>query len=144
MLKEQFLEVLKSFGERYFEDLELDEDTNTTSLIIDDNVLINITYLDNSDTVLIYTALAPFSSAEPMAYEMAKSLMQLNDIGQMGANVTFMYDETNNLLLIGDRCSALLLSTEDDFAAWIEVLLEAFYKTRDYFLEHYPKEEEIK
>ncbi len=142
MLKEQFVNVLQNFGDLYFEELELDEETNTASIILDDDVIVNITYLDNSDNVLLFSPLAQFEKTEDKAGEKALCLMKLNDIGNLAGSVTYMFDEDNNLLLVGDRRSALLLSTEDDFAAWMQTLLDAVHKTREYFAEHFPVENE--
>ncbi len=140
MLREQFETVLKNFGDLYFEELELDEETNTATIILDEDVVINITYLDKSDNVIIFTPLAQFDKNEDKAGEKALSLMKLNDLGNIGGSVTYMFDEQNSLLLIGDRKSALSLSTEDDLATWIQILLETVHKTREYFVEHYSQE----
>jgi hypothetical protein len=142
MLKEQFESILKDFGDLYFDDLELDEETNTASITMDDDVLINITYLDDSDNVLIFSPLAEFTKDEDRAKEKALSLMKLNDIDNIAGNCTYMFDEQNSLLLVADRRDALLLSTVDDFAAWIKMLLDCVHETREYFVENYPQEGE--
>jgi hypothetical protein len=142
MLKEQFESILKNFGDLYFEDLELDEETNTATITMDEDVLINITYLDDSENVLIFSPLAEFTKDEDKAQEKALSLMRLNDIDNIAGNCTYMFDEQNSLLLVGDRRSSLLLSTVDDFAAWIKLLLDCVHKTREYFVANYPQEGE--
>ena len=55
MLREQFLQILKEFSDLNGQHLEPDEQTDTVSFFVDNEVLINLRYLDESDNVLNFS-----------------------------------------------------------------------------------------
>ena len=51
-------------------------------------------------------------------------------------------DAEGSLVLAMDRRSALVVSSADSLAAWMEALVEAVRDVRKYFAENFPIEEE--
>ncbi len=55
MLRKQFEDVLAEFGELVKQKLALGED-DTATFTVDDEVIVNLQYLDNADAVLAFRA----------------------------------------------------------------------------------------
>ena len=143
MLKDQFITVLKNFGEMLDEEFSLDEATNTVSFTVDDDIVINLTYLDDSDTVVIFTPVGGFGETTTLeAKAKALALLKLQDLADIAGNVTLMLDEEANLILAADRCRAITLSSVNELSSWIEILIKAVRSTRNYFAVNFPREEE--
>lgn len=143
MLKEQFSAVLKDFSALIGQDLSVDEDSDTVVFTVDDEVVINLRYLEASDTVVMFSPVGELgSAADRNAAPKALALLHLTDISQPTGQVTLALDEEAQLLLAMDRRSALYISSADALAEWIEVLVNTVHEVREYFALHFPVAEE--
>ena len=59
MLSQQFMDVLAEFGATVGQNLTLDEDGITT-FTIDDEIIVNLQYLEASDTIVAFTPVGAF------------------------------------------------------------------------------------
>lgn len=140
MLKDQFAKVLDEFADLILEDIYLD-DNNTASFMVDEDIVININYLEQSDSIVIFSPVGSLGEIGN-AGKKAEALLKLNDIGcDVTGQVTLMLDPEIDLVLAADRQSALSITSKDELSAWIEVLVKAVRSTREYFAEHFPLEE---
>lgn len=60
MLRDQFASVLKEFSSLVMEDISLDETDNTDTFTVDDDIIINLHYLVESDMILISSPVGAF------------------------------------------------------------------------------------
>ena len=140
MLKDQFAKVLDEFADLILEDIYLD-DNNTASFMVDEDIVININYLEQSDSIVIFSPVGSLGEIGN-AGKKAEALLKLNDIGcDVTGQVTLMLDPEIDLVLAADRQSALSITSKDELSAWIEVLVKAVRSTREYFAVHFPVEE---
>ena len=140
MLKDQFAKVLDEFADLILEDIYLD-DNNTASFMVDEDIVININYLEQSDSIVIFSPVGSLGEIGN-AGQKAEALLKLNDSGcDVTGQVTLMLDPEIDLVLAADRQSALSITSKDELSAWIEVLVKAVRSTREYFAEHFPLEE---
>ncbi|MBE6424228.1 type III secretion system chaperone [Succinivibrio dextrinosolvens] len=140
MLKDQFAKVLDEFADLILEDIYLD-DNNTASFMVDEDIVININYLEQSDSIVIFSPVGSLGEIGN-AGKKAEALLKLNDIGcDVTGQVTLMLDPEIDLVLAADCQSALSITSKDELSAWIEVLVKAVRSTREYFAEHFPLEE---
>lgn len=140
MLKDQFAKVLDEFADLIQEDIYLD-DNNSASFMVDDDIIININYLEQSDTIVMFSPVGSLGENGD-AGKKAESLLKLNDIGcDVTGKVTLMLDPEVDLILAADRQSALGITSKDELSSWIEVLVKAVRSTREYFAVHFPVEE---
>lgn len=142
MLKDQFSSVLRDFGLLFQEDLALDEYTDTAVIAVDDDVLVNVQYLNESDTVVLFSPVGGLPQDDEQAGEKALSLLKLTDLSGACGEITLMLDEDAGLVLAADRRSVLKIATVDELAAWVKIVVNAVRSTREYFAEHFPVEEE--
>ena len=142
MPKEQFEKILDEFADVMGTDLYLDEE-NSTVFTVDDSVLINLKYLEASDTVVLFSPVGAFGSLNaPDAGQKALALLKLSDIGtKTTGQVTLMLDNDAELVLAADRRSAQTLLSRDELASWVDHLVNAVDATRDYFYKHFPAKE---
>jgi len=142
MLKEQFNDVLAEFGALVKQDLSLD-DEGTTTFAVDDEVLVNIKYLDQSDVVVIFSPVGAFGGVEaPDAGEKAMELLRMNDLASESEGFTLALDEVADLVLAIDRRSPVEISSSDALAAWIDSLVRVVRAVRERFAARWPVEEE--
>lgn len=142
MLKNQFQDVLAEFGAAIKQDLELDSD-NTAVFTVDDEIIVNVQYLEESDTVLAFSPVGAFGGTDaPDAGEKALELLRLNELGGATEDFTLALDDEADLVLAMDRRSALEFAAADSFAAWTEALVRAVRAVRDRFAERFPLEDE--
>ena len=140
MLKDQFAKVLDEFADLIQEDIYLD-DNNSASFMVDDDIIININYLEQSDTIVMFSPVGSLGENGDTGKK-AEALLKLNDIGcDVTGRVTLMLDPEVDLILAADRQSALGITSKDELSAWIEVLVKAVRSTREYFAVHFPVEE---
>ena len=140
MLREQFEDVLADFGRVVGQDIALVDDTATFTA--DDDMIVNLHYLDDSDTVLAFAPVGGFGDPDDAtAGERALALLRLNDIDGPCEGFTLALDADADLVLAMDRRSALVLASADALAAWIEALVRAVRAVRADFAEHFPTEE---
>lgn len=140
MLKDQFAKVLDEFADLILEDIYLD-DNNTASFMVDEDIVININYLEQSDSIVIFSPVGSLGEIGN-AGKKAEALLKLNDIGcDVTGKVTLMLDPEVDLILAADRQSALGITSKDELSSWIEVLVKAVRSTREYFAVHFPVEE---
>ena len=142
MLKEQFNDVLAEFGALVKQDLSLDDD-GTTTFAVDDEFLVNIKYLDQSDVVVIFSPVGAFGGVEaPDAGEKAMELLRMNDLASESEGFTLALDEVADLVLAIDRRSPVEISSSDALAAWIDSLVRVVRAVRERFAARWPVEEE--
>ena len=138
MLKEQFEEVLSEFGGYVKQELVLDED-GTATFTVDDEFIINIQYLEESDFVVVFSPIGGFGGTDaPDAGEKALTLLRLCKLGGQSEGFTLALDEEADLVLAMDRRSALDVAYADSLAAWLEALIRAVRVVRETFAEHFP------
>ena len=141
MLRDQFVSVLKEFSSLVMEDISLDENDNTATFTIDDDIVINLNYLVESDMILIFSPVGAFGDlTSPNVGKKALELLKLNDSSGTACEVTLMLDGEGELILAADRRSANTISSTDAFAAWVEIMVRAVRATREYFAKHFPLE----
>ena len=63
MLKEQFEEVLADFGGHVKQELALGEE-GTATFTVDDEIIINIQYLEESDFVVVFSPVGGFGGTD--------------------------------------------------------------------------------
>ena len=142
MLREQFEEVLAEFGEIVKRPIALDDD-DTATFVVDDEIIVNLQYLDESDAVVAFAPVGGFGGGDaPGAGEMALELLRLNEPGGMAEGFTLALDEEADLVLAMDRRSALEFADADSFAAWIEALVRVVRAVSRHFAERFPAGEE--
>ncbi|MBQ9274245.1 MAG: type III secretion system chaperone [Succinivibrio sp.] len=143
MLNEQLSAVLRDFSALIGQELSVDEDSDTIVFTVDEEVVINLRYLEASDTLVMFSLVGELgSAAEQNSPEKALALLHLTDISQPTGQVTLALDEEAQLLLAMDRRSALYISSADALAAWLEVLVNTVREVREYFALHFPVAEE--
>ncbi|SFS72434.1 Tir chaperone protein (CesT) family protein [Succinivibrio dextrinosolvens] len=141
MLRDQFASVLKEFGSLVMEDLSLDETDNTATFTVDDDIIINLNYLNESDTILLFSPVGAFGDLNASdAGQKALALLKLNDLSGAACEVTLMLDGEGELVLAADRRSANTISSADAFAAWVEIMVRSVRATREYFAKYFPLE----
>jgi len=142
MLKEQFKDVLAEFGGIVKQELSLDDD-GTVTFTVDDEIVVNLQYLDESDVIIAFAPVGGFGGADaPDAGEKALELLRLNELGGPTEGFTLALDEDADLVLAMDRRSALEISSADSLAAWLEALIDAVRAVRDRFANEFPIDEE--
>ena len=141
MFKEQFQNVLAEFGESVKLPLALDDDGSAT-FTVDEEIIINLQYLDESDSILAFAPVGGFDATEPDAGEKALALLRLNDLGGATEGFTLALDEDADLVLAMDRRSALEIAAVDSLAAWMEALVDAVRAVRAHFAESFPVDDE--
>jgi len=142
MLKEQFEDVLAEFGEVVKQPLTLDDD-GTATFTIDDEIIVNLQYLEESDAVVAFAPVGGFGGTDASdAGEKALELLRMNELGGTTEGFTLALDEDADLVLAMDRHSALEFADADSLAAWIDALVRAVRSVRNRFAELFPSEEE--
>lgn len=142
MLKEQFFSILKEFSELTGADVSPDEQTGAIVFTVDDDIVVNLLYLEDSDTVLIFCPVLGFGEfSEPDAGAKALALLELNDIGGRCGSMTLALDSDAHLVLAMDRRSALSISSADALAGWLEIATQAVRSVRQHFAGRFPAEE---
>ena len=142
MLREQFESVLAEFGGLVKQPLALDGD-GTATFTVDDEIIVNLQYLEESDTVLAFSPVGAFGGLDaPDAGEKALELLRLNEPGGATEGYTLALDEDADLVLAMDRRSALVLSHVDSLASWMDALVRAVRAVRERFAERFPLETE--
>ena len=103
----------------------------------------NLTYLDESDTILIFSPVGGFGKlTDADAGAKALALLKLTDIGRECGHVTLALDEDAELVLAMDRRSALTISSLDALAGWIEITTEAVRSVRQSLADNFPAAED--
>ena len=169
-LREQFSDVLAEFGETVKLPLALGED-GTATFTVDDEIVVNLQYLDGSDVVLAFAPVGAFGGEEEppnhlttqppnhptteppnhpttqppnqSAGEKALELLRLNELGGPTGGFALALDEDADLVLAMDRRSVLEIAAADSFAAWMEALVCAVRAVRERFAEKFPVGEEV-
>ena len=142
MLREQFEDVLAEFGEAVGYKLSLDDD-GTATFTVDDEIIVNLQYLDDSDVVVAFAPVGGFGEMDaPDAGEKALELLRMNELGGATEGFTLALDEDSELVLAMDRRDALEIAAADSLAAWMESLVSAVRAVRERFAERFPAEEE--
>lgn len=138
MLKEQFNDILAEFGTFVKCDVVLDDD-GFASFAVDDDVIVNIRFLDASGSIVAFSPVGAFGDQGDEG-EKALALLRMNDLGGLSEGFTLALDEVADLVLALDRRSALEISSADSLAAWIEALVRVVRAVRGYFAEHFSEE----
>ncbi len=142
MLKNQFEDVLAEFGELVKQNLALDED-GTATFTVDDEVIVNLQYLDDADAVVAFAPVGAFGGTDaPDAGEKALALLCLCELGGATEGFTLALDEDADLVLAMDRRGVAELASADSLAAWLDSLVRAVRAVRDHFAENFPVGEE--
>ena len=143
MLKEQFFSILKEFSELTGADLSPDEQTGAVVFIVDDDIVVNLRYMEDSDTVLIFCPVIDFGEfSAPDAGAKSLALLELTDISGGCGSVTLALDSDAHLVLAMDRRSALTISSLDALAGWIEITTEAVRSVRQSLADNFPAAED--
>ena len=141
-LRKQFEDVLAEFGETVQLPLALGED-GTATFTVDDEIVVSLQYLDESDVVLAFAPVGAFGGANaPDAGEKALELLRLNELGGPTGGFTLALDEDADLVLAMDRRNAIEIAAADSLAAWMEALVGAVGAVRERFAEKFPIEED--
>ena len=141
MLREQFEEVLSEFGGYVKQKLVLDED-GTATFAVDDEFIINIQYLEESDFIVIFAPIGSFGSKDaPNAGKKALALLRFCELGGQSEGFTLALDGEADLVLAMDRRSALDVAYADSLASWLEALIRVVRVVRETFAEHFPEVE---
>ncbi len=125
MIREQFEEVLAEFALAVGQELSLVDDTVCWTV---DDVLVNLHYLDESDSLLLWTQVGPLDDDDGRR---ALALLRMNDLDGEASGFTLSVDAANALVLAHDRRSALVVSSADALAEWTEALLRCVRAARD-------------
>lgn len=142
VLKEQFEGVLAEFGKIVGIPLSLDDD-GTATFTVDDDIIVNLQYLDESDCIVAFSPVGGFGETDAQdAGKKARALLRMNEIGGPLEGFTLALDEDAELVLAMDRRSALEISSADSLAAWMEALVNAVRAVRVRFAEEFPTNEE--
>lgn len=129
MFRKQFEDVLADFGALAKLDLALDDD-GTASFVADDDVVVDLQYLDGADAVVAFSPVGSFGGDAPDAGDRALALLRLDEIGGPSEGFAFALDADADLVLAMDRRGALELSSADALAAWTEALVRAVRAAR--------------
>lgn len=142
MLKEQFGDVLAEFGALVKQPLSLGVD-GTATFTVDDEIIVNLLYLEESDTVVAFAPVGAFGGLDaPDAGEKALELLRMNEPDGGTEGYTLALDEGADLVLAMDRRDAMVLGHVDSLAAWMESLVRAVRAVRERFAERFPLEGE--
>ena len=134
--------MLAEFGALVKQRLALGED-DTATFTVDDEVIVNLQYLDNADAVVAFAPVGAFGGTDaPDAGEKALALLRLCELGGPTEGFTLALDADADLVLAMDRRGAAELSSVDSLAAWMEALVRAVRAVRDHFAESFPAGEE--
>lgn len=140
-LREQFEDVLEEFSSATGLDVTLVQDA--ACLTVDDEIVVNIHYMDQSDTVLLWAPVGGFGGTDaPDAGDKALALLRIGDLGGPVAGFTLALDADADVVLAMDRRSARVLSSADALAGWIEALVRAVRAVRERFAADFPAEED--
>lgn len=140
-LRAQFEDVLDEFGRLVRKALCLDED-GVSTFAVDDEFLVHLKYLDESDTVVAFSPVGAFGGVgSPDAGEKALELLRLCELGGPTQGFALALDEDADLVLAMDRRTVLEISSVDALAAWIEALIGAVRAVRDDFANRFPARE---
>ena len=140
--KAQFSDVLAEFGALAKQDISLNEDGIAT-FAVDDEVLVNLQYLEESRTVVAFAPIGAFGgTAAPDAGEKALELLRLCKLGGPVGEWTLALDADADLVLAMDRRLAFEISSADALAAWTDSLVRAVRAVRERFAERFPEKED--
>ena len=142
MLRDQFLDVLAEFGNAIDLSLALDDD-GVVSFMVDDEAMVNLQYLDESDFAVAFSPVSGFGGTDaPDAGEKALALLRMNEPGGVAEGFTLALDEEADLVLAMDRRSALEIPSADSLAAWVDALVRVVRAVREDFAARFPAEGE--
>ena len=140
--RRQFDAVLAEFGDLFKLELVLDDEA-TVTFTIDDDIIVNLQYLEESDVVVAFSPVGAFGGLDDAdAGKKALALLRLNELGGATEGFTIALDEVTDLVMAMDRRSALEISSADAMAAWMESLVHAVHAVRDYFAVNFPVDNE--
>ena len=135
-------DVLAEFGALVKQELALDED-GTATFAVDDEVLVNLQYLEESGAVVAFAPVGAFGGTDaPDAGEKALELLRLCELGGPAGGFTLALDADADLVLAMDRRLVPEVSSADAFAAWTDALVRAVRAVRERFAERFPAKEE--
>ncbi|MBQ9727082.1 MAG: type III secretion system chaperone [Kiritimatiellae bacterium] len=138
----QFEDVLAEFGALAKQEIALDGD-GVATFAVDDEVLVNVQYLAQSDTVVAFAPVGAFGGADaPDAGEKALELLRLCELGGPAGGFTLALDADADLVLAMDRRLVREISSADAFAAWTDALVRAVRAVRERFAERFPERED--
>lgn len=141
-LRGQFEDVLAEFGNLLKQELVLDDEA-TVTFAIDDEIIVNMQYLEESDVIVAFSPVGAFGGIDVAgAGEKALALLRLNELGGATEGFTLALDDDADLVLAMDRRSALEISSADSLAAWMESLVHAVRAVREYFAVNFPVDDE--
>ena len=133
-----FEDVLAEFGALVNQDLALDE-SGVATFAVDDEVLVNLQYLEESGTVVVFAPVGAFGGTDaPDAGEKALELLRLCELGGPTGGFTLALDADADLVLAMDRRLVVEISSADALAAWTEALVGAVRAVRERFAEKFP------
>lgn len=140
--KAQFADVLKEFGTLVKQDIALDDDGAAT-FAVDDEILVNIQYLEESENVVAFSPVGAFGGTDaPDAGAKALELLRLCELGGPAEGFALALDAEADLVLVLDRRLALEIATADAFAAWVDALVRVVRTVRERFAKHFPMKED--
>ena len=141
-LRWQFEDVLAEFGDLLKQELVIDDEA-TVTFTIDDEFIVNMQYLEESDVIVAFSPVGAFGGVDVAdAGEKALALLRLNELGGATEGFTLALDDDADLVLAMDRRGALEISSADSLAAWMESLVHAVRAVRDYFAVNFPVDNE--
>ena len=142
MDRSQFESVLAEFGEVVKQEIVLDDDGSTT-ITIDEDVIINLQYLEESNFIVAFAPVGGFGGYDaPDAGEKALELLRLNKVCGATEGFTLALDREADLVLAMDYRSVHEFAYADAAASWIGCLILGVRAVREAFAEKFPVEEE--
>lgn len=141
--KAQFNDVLSEFGARMSEPLALDEEDDIATFSVDDEFLIHIKYLNQSDTIVLFSPVGAFGGTRsPDAGDKGMALLRYCELGCLSEGFTLALDEEADLIVAMDKRTALEISSVDALSAWIDALIRVIRAVREDFHNRFPVTEE--
>ena len=142
-MKEQFTAVLGEFGAGMNEPLALDDKDDTVTFSVDDEFLIHLKYLNQSDAIVAFSPVGAFGGTRSRdSGEKALALLRYCELGGLSEGFTLALDEEADLIVAMDKRTALEISSVDALSAWVDALTRVVNAVRVDFSEQFPAMEE--
>lgn len=135
-----FDKVLGDFGRMNGKELSLDLG-GACSFDVDGEVVVQVRALEGSRQIMAWSIVGDLPD-DSLSGARAAFLLTINDLGTGTHGYTLSMDESERRLLAHDRRKVEVFETVDEFAAWIDDLVELVTRIRREFNARYPISEE--